>query len=124
MEYNKVKVTVCGKEYSLQTTETPEYVASLAKELDKRIDDILNINDTVALTTATVLVALEVLDKNSKITSDIDNIRSQVKSYVEEASKARSEYDKLKLEYETLKSQNDALKSDLELYNLKENLDK
>lgn len=123
MEYNKVKVTVCGKEYSLQTIESPEYVNGLATELDKKIEDVLSINDTVSLTTATVLVALELLDKNFKTTSDIDNIRIQVKSYVEEASKARSELDKLKIEYDALKSQNESLKNDLELHNLKEKLD-
>lgn len=124
MEYNKVKVTVCGKEYSLQTTESPEYVTSLAMQLDKKIDQILSVNETISLTTATVLVALEILDKNAKINSDIDNIRSQVKSYVEEASKARSELGKLRIEYESLKNQNELLKNDIELHNLKENLDK
>ena len=41
---NRVKVVICGKTYTLQTDESPSYMISLAKELDKRINAFLEEN--------------------------------------------------------------------------------
>ena len=123
MSYNKAKVVVCGKEYTRQTTESPAYVAGLAKQLDKKINDFMNSNDNITLMTAAVMVALGLMDDSLKTNSDIDNIRTQITSYVEEAATARLEADKLRAQLEDKEREIAKLKTDLELRSLKEKLD-
>jgi len=62
---NRVKVVICGKTYTLQTDESPSYMISLAKELDKRINAFLEENESAALPTAAVLVGLELMDESN-----------------------------------------------------------
>jgi cell division protein ZapA len=119
MNYNKVKVHVCGKEYSLQTTESPAYVNEIARQLDKKINEMMNSNDTISSTTAAVLVGLGLIDDSLKTNSDIDNIRTQITSYVEEAATARLEVEKMKQELENKNREIGQLKTDLELFTLK-----
>ena len=38
---NKVKITICGKEYSLQADEQPAYVQQLAARLDQKITELM-----------------------------------------------------------------------------------
>lgn len=117
---NRVKVVICGKTYSLQTDESPSYMVTLAKDLDKRINAFLEENNSATLTSAAVLVALALMDESLKSVSDVDNIRAQIKSYVEEAASARIEADQLRREVTLLKRENENLKSDLELYSLRD----
>ena len=124
MSYNKAKVVVCGKEYTLQTTESPAYLAGLAKQLDKKINDFMNSSDPITLTTAAVMVALGLMDDSLKTNSDIDNIRTQITSYVEEAANARLEADKLRAQLAEKDREIAKLKTDLELCSLKDKLDK
>ena len=63
---NKVRVTICGKEYALQTDETPSYVLGLAKRLDKQIEEMVNSADNISVTAAAVLIALSALDEANK----------------------------------------------------------
>ncbi len=105
---NKVRVTICGKEYSLLTDEAPSYLTKLAKEVDTKISEMTNSSDSVSTLSAAVLVALDSLDSATKANESIDNIRTQIKDYVDEAGRARMERD------EAVK-QRDATKKELEL---------
>ena len=120
---NKVKVTICGKNYNLQTEENPSYVITLAKELDQKITEFMDENGNASMTSAAIMVGLSLLDDNMKSVSDVDNIRAQIKGYVEEATSMRIEADKLRKELENLKSENEALQNDLGLRNLRDQVD-
>ena len=87
---NRVKVVICGKNYSLQTDESAAYVISLAKELDGRINAFMEENNA-SFPSAAVMTALALMDESAKSTCDVDNFRAQIKGYVEEAAAARIE---------------------------------
>ena len=99
---NKVTVTICGKEYNLQTDETPDYLISLAKRVDKEIGDLVKAKPNFGVQNAAVFVALTSLDEAQKAADSIENVRTQIKSYVEETAKARKEKEKLALNKELL----------------------
>ena len=99
---NRVKVVICGKTYTIQTEESPSYLVKVSKELDKRINDFMDQNESASVTTAAVMVALELMDESAKNVADVDHIRAQIKGYVEEASKAQRELAQLKKENEEL----------------------
>lgn len=100
---NRIKVTICGKEYSLQTEEEPAYVYGLAKLLEKRINDISASSSTISPYSAAIMVAFSTLDDLNKSQKYLDSIRAQAKEYVDEAGKARIERDAALKEIEALK---------------------
>lgn len=119
MMYNKARLVVAGKEYVLKTSEDPEYISVLGKRLDEKINNVMNSSDTITLTSAAILVGIELLDEKLKVNDDIDNIRTQITSYVDEAASARLEVDKLKEKIEQQKREIKKLKTELELNQLK-----
>ena len=122
MEYNKVRITVCGKEFALQTEESAGYMKELAKILDTKIKDFMAKNNGVDLTSAAILVGLGVLDDSFKTNSDIDNIRAQITGYAAETAQAKDKIDELQEVIESLKREKENLQRDLELHALREKL--
>lgn len=102
---NKVKLTICGINYFINTDESVEYTESLGKKIDERMAQILKSGTLVTMTQAAVLVALEMADELSKSENNVDNFRSQIKDYLEDAAKAKSERDYYKRELERYKTE-------------------
>ncbi|MCI8500858.1 MAG: cell division protein ZapA [Oscillospiraceae bacterium] len=119
---NKVKITICGKEYSLQADEQPAYVQQLAARLDQKITELMEENDTLSLSSAAILVGLSLMDDSYKTTSDMDNIRGEIRNYVEEAGKARAEADNLRIALEDREREIESLKTELGLKELRRNI--
>lgn len=106
---NRIKIYLAGKEYTIQTDESVSYVKKLAEALDLKIEDFMSQNDTISVTSASMLVALGLMDDCVKASSDKDNLRKQVIDYLEEATKSRTEIMELKKEIATLKQENEML---------------
>lgn len=45
---NKVKVVICGKDFTLQTSESANYVFGLARTLESRISEITDSNSSAS----------------------------------------------------------------------------
>lgn len=112
---NRVKVTVAGKDYVLQTREEERYVVNLAKVLDHKIGEILELNDSMSLTTACVLVGMDVLDEATKINSETDRLRFQLKDYVEQAAQSSSRIRELEKKVQILEKENQELWHEIEI---------
>ena len=120
---NRVTITICGKEYTLQTDEAPSYVKQLAARLDRRIAEMMEGNDTLSLSSAAILVGLSLMDDSYKTSSKMDNIRGEIRNYVEEAGKARAEADALRRELEERKREIETLQTELGLKQLRLGID-
>ena len=90
---NKIKVVICGKEFTLQTAESSNYIFSLARTLEGRINELLSANSSASPFTASIMVGLAALDDLNKANQRLDTLREQSKEYVDEAGKARLERD-------------------------------
>ncbi|HIZ55183.1 MAG TPA: cell division protein ZapA [Firmicutes bacterium] len=123
MQLNRVEITICGKKYPLSTSENPEYVKELARQLEDRINRMMQTSDMMTISTATVLVALDILDESLTTNSNIDNIRTQIKTYVEEAANARNEASECKKELEEAKRKIAQMETDMQLLNLQKKVD-
>lgn len=110
---NKVKVVICGKEYALHTEDEPTYVYALARKLEKNISDLVGNNTNISVYSASVMIALSTLDNINKCNEDMDNLRVQIKEYVDEAGKARLERDNALRENEALRKRIAELQSNL-----------
>ena len=118
---NKVKVIICGKEYTLQTNDEPTYVYGLARKLEKSIGEIVNRNTNISVHSAAVMISLSTMDELIKQKEDMDNLRTQVKEYVDEAGRARLEKDAALREIEKLKDTVKKLEDNLKFKKLKDN---
>ena len=58
---NKVKVVICGKDFTLQTAESSNYVFGLARTLESRITEITDANSSALLEDASSDAALYVV---------------------------------------------------------------
>jgi len=119
---NEVKVMICGKEYKLRTSESPNYVYSLARVLESKIDEIVNAGSGSSPYTASIMVALSLLDDLNKSNQRLENIRTQTKEYVDEAGKTRIERDAAVKEIEALKAKIVQLENMVKLKQLKDSI--
>lgn len=120
---NDVKVVICGKEYKLRTSESPNYVFSLARSLESKINEHMNAGSGTSPYTAAIMVALSILDDLNKANQQLDGILSQTKEYVNEAGQSRIERDSALKEIEALKAKIVQLENMVKLKKLKDSIE-
>ena len=102
---NKVKLTIRGVNYYINTDESVEYTTELGRKIDQRLSDLLDGGLRLSVNQATVLVALEMADALSKTLDQVDSLRNQMNEYLEDSAKAKSERDYYKRELERIKTE-------------------
>ena len=80
---SKVKLNICGSEYAITSDETEEYVRELAGQVDRDMRALLHADDRISTTMAAVLVAITNADSAKKAEDAADNLRAQMKGYLE-----------------------------------------
>ena len=111
MEKNKITITINNRDYTLVSADTKEHMEMVAEYIDKKIGEItfasggsLTIQDT------SILAAINVADDYFKSEETADNLRSQIKQYIDEASAASFKNSQLETEVARLKAEIRALK--------------
>ena len=99
---NKIKLVVGGIDYLINTEENEEYVKALGSELSRCLDSLAKDNPYLSTTMVAVLAALDYLDDSKKAKEDAEQLRMQMKEYIEEAACARLEADEARREVERL----------------------
>ncbi len=102
MNKNRVQVRIGGASYTIVTEDDVEYVENLAEAVDRDIKSVCNANPTLSVTQAAVLVALDQADACKKASASSDNLRVQIKDYLEESARARMEVEVARREVERL----------------------
>ncbi len=120
---NKVKVTICGKEYSLKTEENASYFIGLARKVENTVSQMTSQSDNLSVQSAALLAALSAYDEAQKANESIDNIRTQIKEYVDEACAARTGRDEALKENEALKIKISELENELKIARMKNDID-
>lgn len=111
MAANKVRVTICGTEYVIGSTDDEAYVQSLAEKLDKDMTDMMAEVPSASVATAAVIAALDYLDELKKTASGADNMRNQIRDYLEDAAKAKQAAEEAHREVERLRREVERLKT-------------
>ena len=110
---NKVRVTIAGAPYAIATTDTENYITTLAKKLDDDITKLLDNNGNLSVTKAAVFCAMDYLDEYRKSAGSAENMRSQIQDYISDAARAKLAADKAKAENEVLRREAAALREQL-----------
>ena len=101
---NRVVVTICGEDYTFVAEESTSYMQKVGAYVGDKMNDILN-SAKVGRTDAAVLTAANIADELFKAQSAAEQLRSQIKGYLDEAGKAKAEASELKREIFRLQQQ-------------------
>ena len=101
---NRVTVTIAGQEYTLVATEDQGYVEKVAQHVDAQMKQVLE-GARVSLVDGAVLTAVNIADEYFKEVEAAENLRRQLKEYLEEATKLKMELSEAKREIFKLQNQ-------------------
>ncbi len=102
---NRVKLKIGGTELVVLSEESEEYVIEIGQEVDRRISSHLTVNPHLSVTTAALLTALDLCDEYRKSTAAQDNLRAQMKNYLEDSARLKIEADEAQRQIEMLKKE-------------------
>lgn len=92
---NRVIMTICGEDYTLVAEESPSYMERVGNLVDSRLQEVLA-SGNISRTDAAILAAINIADELLKTQENAENLRRQVKTYVDEAVQAQNEVSDLK----------------------------
>lgn len=94
---NRVTITICGEEYTFVAEEAPSYMQKVGAYVNDKMSALLE-SARVGRSDAAVLTAANIADELFKEREAGEALRRQVKDYIDEAAKAKSEASELKRE--------------------------
>ena len=92
---NRITVNICGEDYTLVAEENTAYMEQVASLVDKKMTENIA-GAKVGRGDAAVLAAVNLADELLKSEQTAENLRRQVKSYLDEAAQAKNEASELK----------------------------
>ena len=98
MATSKVRLNICGSSYVVNTSESEDYMKNLADRLNLDMNELMASSNSVSITTAAVMTALNYRDELEKASGSADNMRRQIKDYLEDAASAKMAAEELRRE--------------------------
>ena len=109
MATSKVRLNICGSSYVVNTSESEDYMKNLADRLNLDMNELMASSNSVSITTAAVMTALNYRDELEKASGSADNMRRQIKDYLEDAASAKMAAEEARRENAALKRRVDEL---------------
>ena len=94
---NRVVVSICGEYYTFVAEEAPSYVQKVGTYVNDKMEEILA-SSKVGRTDAAVLTAANIADELFQAQATAEQLRGQIKGYLDEATKAQAEASELRRE--------------------------
>ena len=107
---SKVRLNICGSSYVVNTTESEDYMQNLADRLNLDMNELMASSNSISITTAAIMTALNYRDELEKASGSADNMRRQIKNYLEDAASAKMAAEELRRENDSLRRQVDDLR--------------
>ena len=105
---NRVVISICGEEYTFIADESAAYMQKVGSYVSEKMEEVLN-SAKVGRTDAAILTAANIADELFKAQAASEQLRSQIKGYLDEAGRAQSEASELKREVCRLQQRLDSL---------------
>ncbi|OPZ94589.1 MAG: Cell division protein ZapA [Firmicutes bacterium ADurb.Bin419] len=128
-EKNKVEVRIGGKDYTLVGVESEEYLQKVALYIDKKMNEIMRVNNKLSTSMASVLSAVNVADDYFKAYENAVNLNKDLKAANEEIERLKEENRKLTNENAIVSNKNtnfqlELAKREAELNEVRNSLEK
>ena len=105
---NRVVISICGEEYTFIADESAAYMQRVGSYVSEKMEEVLN-SAKVGRTDAAILTAANIAEELFKAQAASEQLRSQIKGYLDEAGRAQSEASELKREVFRLQQRLDSL---------------
>ena len=92
---NRVTMNICGEEYTLIAEESPSYMERVGSLVNEQLTKVME-GSKVSRTDAAILAAINIADELLKSQESAENLRRQLKTYLDEAAQAKNEVSELK----------------------------
>ena len=94
---NRVTINICGEEYTFIADESATYMQKVGTYVSEKMEEVLN-TAKVGRTDAAILTAANIADELFKAQEASEQLRGQIKGYLDAAGKAQAEVSELKRE--------------------------
>ena len=94
---NRVVISICGEEYTFIADESAAYMQKVGSYVSEKMEEVLS-SAKVGRTDAAILTAANITDELFKAQAASEQLRAQIKGYLDEAGRAQSEVSELKRE--------------------------
>ena len=94
---NRIVLNICGEEYTFVAEEAPSYMQKVGAYVNQKMNEVLD-GAHVGRTDAAILTAANITDELFKEQAAAEQLRSQIKQYLDEAGKAQAEASELRRE--------------------------
>ena len=94
---NRVVISICGEEYTFVADEAAGYMQKVGSYVNEKMSEILE-GSKVGRTDAAILTAANIADELFKAQAAAEQLRAQIKGYLDEAGKAQAEASELRRE--------------------------
>lgn len=101
---NRITVTIGSQSYTLLSEEDPSYVHSIATQINQELSQVTE-HAHLSTADAAILTSVNLTDKFFKEREAADNLRRQLKEYLDEGSRLKNEISDLKREVFRLQRQ-------------------
>lgn len=101
---NRITVNICGTDYTLMAEESPAYMQKVAAMVDLKMGELMS-TGRISRMDAAVLAAMNIADEMLKQQSSTENLRGQLKGYLDDANRAKNELSECKREIFKLQQQ-------------------
>lgn len=92
---NRVTVTVAGRPYTLVATEDETYIQKVAAHVDAQVSQVTD-GAKISIADGAVLAALNIADEYFKEVEAAENLRRQLKEYLDESARIKLELSEAK----------------------------
>ena len=94
---NRVVITISGEEYTFVADESSAYMQKVGSYVNDKMEEVLK-SAKVGRSDAAVLTAVNITDELFKAQAAAEQLRGQIKGYLDEAARAQAEVSELKRE--------------------------
>lgn len=88
---NRVKLRICNSDIVISSDDSEQYIKEIAAEVELKIENLKAHSSGISITNAAIFAAMEFCDEAFKANGSADNLRTQIKEYLEDAASARTE---------------------------------
>ena len=92
---NRITMSICGEDYTLVADESAAYMEKVGATVDEKMRELMDMAH-VSRNDAAVLAAVNLADELYKAQEGTENLRRQLKTYLDEANAAKNEVSDLK----------------------------
>jgi cell division protein ZapA len=94
---NKVEVRIAGDTFTILAAESEDYIRRVASHVDSQISTVTK-NNRIPLLDAAILAACNITDEQFKASENAENMRVQLKAYLDDIARLRLQVNELQRE--------------------------